>query len=475
MTGIIQSEGNGLYTLNNLEAIELSDPYCSTGTNFAGWAITIIYSDPLLPLNQLNIYDGLESVPDSINIELNNLNVMDTNGARIGFIAWEGDVGIAVNESLTMNGITLSNPPLNPSNNAFNGTNSFTNDSNLYNMDIDVYPIENTINVGDISATIQLTSGQDLVMVNNIITVLNSQLPDATVSIDSVYQDCNPRELTVEYTVNNLNSTHLLPANTPIAFYADAVLVAQSQTINDILINDSESNIISFDIDSSFLNTINLTIVVDDTGVGNGIITEISETNNTVNTLIDFLEPSEPTPLSPLFGCNFGNNEAVFKNISKMWQFNFPKPTQEVAITLNKWNDWRQFEIEMLQTPKSTLSAFQMKTKNLSSKADSLTISMPIDYNRPQILSRLSTLNTKLKSLETFLNLRIIPQQKVAKLIPEINEEIKGLYKQWDEIIIKKDIPKEIGEELMLQALDTARNANPDEMRKKMENSNKIK
>ena len=57
-----------------------------------------------------------------------------------------------------------------------------------------------------------------------------------------------------------------------------------------------------------------------------------------------------------------------------MWQFNFPKPTQQVAITLNKWNDWRQFEIEMLQTPKSTLSAFQMKTKNLSSKADSLTI-----------------------------------------------------------------------------------------------------
>lgn len=318
VTTLVQAERNGLYTLSSLENIDISDPYCSTGTNFAGWAITIIYSDPLLPLNQLNIYDGLESVPDSINIELNNLNVMDTNGARIGFIAWEGDVGIAVNETLTMNGITLSNPPLNPSNNAFNGTNSFTNDSNLYNMDIDVYPIENTINVGDISATIQLTSGQDLVMVNNIITVLNSQLPDATVSIDSVYQGCNPRELSVEYTVNNLNSTHLLPANTPIAFYAEAVLVAQSQTINDILVNSSESNIISFDVDSSILNTIDLTIVVDDAGVGNGIITEISETNNTAITSIDFLEPSEPTLLSPLFGCNFGNNEAVFNLLNAL-------------------------------------------------------------------------------------------------------------------------------------------------------------
>ncbi|HBD26415.1 hypothetical protein [Flavobacterium sp.] len=168
-------------------------------------------------------------------------------------------------------------------------------------------------------------------------------------------------------------------------------------------------------------------------------------------------------------------NEAVFKNISKMWQFNFPTPRPEVNVTLNKWNEWRQFEIEMLQKPQSTLSAFQMKTKNLSSKADTLAITIPLEYNKPQILSRITTLNTKLKSLETFMNLRVIPEQRIAKLIPEINEEIKGLYKQWDEIIIKKAIPKEIGEELMLQALDTTRNANPDEMRKKMEISDKIK
>ena len=64
---------------------------------------------------------------------------------------------------------------------------------------------------------------------------------------------------------------------------------------------------------------------------------------------------------------------------------------------------------------------------------------------------------------------------KIAKLIPEINEEIKGLYNQWDEIIIKKAIPKEIGEELMLQALDTTRNARPSQMKEKMEISNHIK
>jgi hypothetical protein len=62
--------------------------------------------------------------------------------------------------------------------NAFNGTNSFTG-STLYNMDLDVYNIQNN-NIGDTSAQIQLTSGQDFVMINAIVTKLNSQLPDAT-------------------------------------------------------------------------------------------------------------------------------------------------------------------------------------------------------------------------------------------------------------------------------------------------------
>lgn len=167
-------------------------------------------------------------------------------------------------------------------------------------------------------------------------------------------------------------------------------------------------------------------------------------------------------------------NEAVFKNISKMWQFNFPNARPEVKANLTSWNEWRQFEIEMRQKPKSTLSAFQLKIKNLSTKADALYLNMPLEYNKPQILSRLTTLNTKIKSLETFMNLRVIPEQKIAKLIPEINEEIRGLYNQWDEIIIKKSIPKEIGEELMLQALDTTRNASAKKMNEKIEISKEI-
>ena len=164
-------------------------------------------------------------------------------------------------------------------------------------------------------------------------------------------------------------------------------------------------------------------------------------------------------------------NDAVFKNISKMWQFHFPTARPEVKTRLAAWNEWRQFEMELLQKPKSTLSAFKLKTQNISSKVDTLAITAPLEYRKPQILSRITTLNTKIKSLETFMNLQVIPENKIAKLIPEINEEIRGLYNQWDEIEIKKAIPKEIGEELMLQALHTTRNARPSQMEEKMKNS----
>ena len=312
VTEQVQNEGNGVYTLSDLENIDISDPYCSTGTNFAGWAIIIIYSNPSLPLNQINIYDGLESVPDNITIQLNNLNVLDTTGAKIGFLAWEGDAGLAVNEVLQINGVTLSNPPLNPANNAFNGTNSFTNESNLFNMDIDFYPIQNTINIGDTSAVIQLTSGQDLVMVNNIITVLNSQLPDATLEIDSIDQACNSREIEIEFTVFNNNSTEQLPANTPIAFYVNGVLIGQTQTQNEIPMNSSESGNMSLILDSNIANPFALLVIVDDDGTGNGVISEINETNNSAEITIELIESAPTMALGILTGCYTGFDQTSY-------------------------------------------------------------------------------------------------------------------------------------------------------------------
>lgn len=292
VTDIIQVEGNGLYTVSEFDLTSVIPPYCPSGTNFGGWAITVIYENPSLPLNQLNVYDGLESVPDELEITLTNLNVFDNMGAKIGFIAWEGDQALSVNESLRVNGNIISNFPLNPPDNAFNGTNSFTGATNLYNMDIDFYNIQNNISIGDTEATISLTSGQDFVMINNIITVLNSQLPDATVVIDQIDSECDSRDLDITYTISNTNSTAVLPQNTPIAFYADGILIATDVTQIALPIGGSTQQTTTVTIPNTIPGTFNLLIVVDDDGTGTGTIDETNENNNNASQI--FTLPTSP-------------------------------------------------------------------------------------------------------------------------------------------------------------------------------------
>ena len=306
ITDIITSQGNGTYTISDFDLTNVILPYCDYGTNFGGWAITIIYQDDSLPLNQLNVYDGLQSVPEFLSITLDNLNVLDNEDAKIGFVAWEGDRSLAVTEQLTINGNVISNPPLNPANNAFNGTNSFTGATDLYNMDIDVYNIQNNINIGDTSATIALTSGQDFVMINNIITVLNSQLPDATIIIDDYIVNCGDNSIELFYTVNNFNSTAVLPANTPIAFYLDGILIGQSQTTNTIEIGESESNSVIVTVPENSDPSLIVTINVDDDGTTAGIVTETNETNNSTQADIELLIIPDITTLPSVLNCNEG-------------------------------------------------------------------------------------------------------------------------------------------------------------------------
>lgn len=312
VTDIVTNQGNTTYTVSDFDLTTTIEPFCSTGTNFGGWAITVIYEDVSLPLNQLNVYDGLQSVPTFLSITLDNLNVLDNEDAKIGFIAWEGDDALAVNEQLTINGNVISNFPLNPANNAFNGTNSFTGSSDLYNMDIDVYNIQNNINIGDTSATITLTSGQDFVMINNIITVLNSQLPDATLSIDDTIVNCGDNNIELFYTVNNVNSTDVLPVNTPIAFYLDGLLIGQSQTLNTIPINGSESGSIIINVPENQNPSLTITAVVDDDGSMNGTITETNENNNSTSVAIELLVIPDITILPNLVGCNEGFERSTY-------------------------------------------------------------------------------------------------------------------------------------------------------------------
>jgi gliding motility-associated-like protein len=386
VTSQVQTTGNGVYTLSDLDVSAFLPLHVQNSTNFAGWALVIVYKNVAFPLNQLNIYDGMQVVSifqNFLNVPLNSLNVIDNVDAKIGFLAWEGDSGIQVNETLRINGNIISNPPLNPANNAFNGTNSSTNSNQLYNMDLDIYNIQNNINIGDTSALIQLTSGQDYVMINAIVTKLNSQLPDARITFPEPALSCNERQFQINYTVTNNNSTASLPANTPITFYADNVVVGSAYTQNIIPIDGSEIGTITIIIPVNIPLQFNLVTKVDDIGNGTGIVNEISETNNAFTIPIQLLISPNFNSLEDIMSCNLGLTKGIFDfseyegsvktNIEHLSTF-YSSETDALNFTnqiviLNNY--------EALQTPKTiwvriddvqngcySITSFELLTKN---------------------------------------------------------------------------------------------------------------
>lgn len=310
ITTFVQTTGNGTYTVSNLDISPYEPLHYSRKTNFAGWAILIVYENPNLTLNQLNIYDGLQGVPDALQINLTNLFVLNNTNAKAGFIAWEGDSQLPT-ETFTVNGTTISNP-FNPINNVFNSTNSVTGSTTLYNMDLDIYDIDSYVSIGDTNATITLSSFQDFIMINTVITKLNSQLPDATIVINNPITSCNSREVTIDFTVSNTNSTEVLQSNTPITFYADGIAVGTTYTQTVIPIGGSENGTFTLTIPSAIPLNFTLLAVVDDAGNGDGIVTELNENNNSFELDIELLVSPDFNDLLDLTSCNLGFTKGLF-------------------------------------------------------------------------------------------------------------------------------------------------------------------
>lgn len=145
--------------------------------------------------------------------------------------------------------------------------------------------------------------------------------------------------------------------------------------------------------------------------------------------------------------------EQLFTSINNAWVFNTPPPNAAVQSRIQNWAEWRLFLTELNQKPKSSIGAFQQKAKTLSLRVTDLQNNIPSIFNKPEIISRIMTLSTKVKSLNLFINLSYIQDQKVIKLIPEINSELASLQSQMEEIIKKSEIKLEEGEAEMLRSI----------------------
>jgi gliding motility-associated-like protein len=304
ITNYVQNYGNGIYQVSNFDLNPFISFYCSGGVYYSGWNIIVVYSNPSLPIKQLNIYDGYQFVGNpvttSYSFSISNLNITNTVGAKMTYIVYDGSPNFYTNESIKVNGNTLSNAQ-NPANNPFNGTNSFTGSNSSWNMDIDTYDINNYIGVGNTGLQIAMSSLTNR-NISTIITSIQSELPDATISLDNITgQDiCQNHDLTLDYTIYNINSNDTLLAGTPISVYANNNVLLSTVTLpSNILIGDSLSLSTLVTIPSSIASPFSLSMVVNQNATQLGVYPESNFGNNASN--------DSTISLTTVIYPNFGN------------------------------------------------------------------------------------------------------------------------------------------------------------------------
>lgn len=158
---------------------------------------------------------------------------------------------------------------------------------------------------------------------------------------------------------------------------------------------------------------------------------------------------------------NDKKNEEIFASIDKAWDFNAQPLNPDVQRIINNWSEWRLFMTELEQKPKSSIGAFQQKSKTLSKKVADLSNNIPAQFDKPEIRARIMTLSTKIKSLDLYINLDRIQEQKVLRLIPEVNSELASLQTQMSKLVKVSQIKLEEGEAEMLRSLGKDSIKNP--------------
>jgi hypothetical protein len=168
VTALLPADGNGTYTVANVQA--------GTGADrFAGWALLVAYRDNTQAIRRLNVYDGLGTVqnlmPFQTTIAPFHTPATGAVTTKAGLLAFEGDAGIA-SETVTFNGHAMTDA-LNPVGNAMNSTIesggvNFTakapNYANQLGMDLDVFSNPGALANDQSSATLAFSSTNEYFM-----------------------------------------------------------------------------------------------------------------------------------------------------------------------------------------------------------------------------------------------------------------------------------------------------------------------
>jgi uncharacterized repeat protein (TIGR01451 family) len=220
VTNLVEARGPGTYTIANVKG----DP--GIINHFAGWSLVVAYEAPGANLRNLTVFDGFADVSQSnpnVEIDFTGFTAPPSGPvkANLGFISYEGDLGISGDTASFFGGISttqLTNGT-NPATNFFNSsisTNGVTvtsknpNYLNQLGFDADILNIDGKIANGATSAKLTLTSTQDQYYPAVVTSAIDLYAPK--VSVDKSVVDVNggivePGD-TLRYTITVANDAN---------------------------------------------------------------------------------------------------------------------------------------------------------------------------------------------------------------------------------------------------------------------------
>jgi uncharacterized repeat protein (TIGR01451 family) len=220
VTNLVEARGPGTYTIANVKG----DP--GIINHFAGWSLVVAYEAPGADLRNLSVFDGFADVSaanPNVEVDFTGFTAPPSGPvkANLGFISYEGDLGISGDTASFFGGISttqLTNAT-NPATNFFNSsisTNGVTvtsknpNYLNQLGFDADILNIDGKIANGATSAKLTLTSTQDQYYPAVVTSAIDLYAPK--ISVDKSVIDVNGGIVetgdTLRYTITVANDAN---------------------------------------------------------------------------------------------------------------------------------------------------------------------------------------------------------------------------------------------------------------------------
>ena len=192
VTGTVQAQGGGTYTVANVQAYENAKNYS------AGWSLVVAYRDPASDPRNLTVFDGFAYVTTSdpdVTIGISGIQAPPAGpvNATLGFVSYEGDLGITGDRAFFDGGlgeVQLSDAT-NPANNFFNSsisdrgvrvTSKNPDYVNQLGFGADLIAADGLIANAATSGTVRLTTTQDFYYPGVITSAIDLYAPRVDIS-----------------------------------------------------------------------------------------------------------------------------------------------------------------------------------------------------------------------------------------------------------------------------------------------------